>query len=90
MAVLVKLPLPEWTRRPTTSRPPGPRAGQDAARLHHPRRLSDARWITVSEIWENELQQESWFNEHVRPHLPAALLDAMSTEYFHLHAVVQP
>ena len=25
--------------------PRTPRAGQDAARLHHPRRLSDARWI---------------------------------------------
>ena len=46
--------------------------------------------FTVSEIWENELEQEAWFNEHVRPHMPAALLDAMSTEYFHLHAVVQP
>ncbi len=44
--------------------------------------------FTVGEVWENQEQQETWFNEHVRPNLPAP--DAMSTEYFQIHAVVQP
>ena len=44
----------------------------------------------VGEVWDSQAQQESWFNEHVAPNLPAALLDAMSTEYIQLHAVVQP
>jgi hypothetical protein len=46
--------------------------------------------FNVGEVWESQAQQESWFNEHVKPNLPAELLDAMSTEHFQLHAVVQP
>jgi heme-degrading monooxygenase HmoA len=46
--------------------------------------------FAVGEVWESQAQQASWFNEHVKPNLPAALLDAMSTEVVQLHAVVQP
>jgi hypothetical protein len=44
----------------------------------------------VGEVWDSQAQQESWFNDHAKPNLPAALVDAMSTEYIQLHAVVQP
>ena len=46
--------------------------------------------FTVGEVWESQAQHDSWFNEHVKHNLPAAVLDAMSTEYVPLHAVVQP
>ncbi len=46
--------------------------------------------FAVGEVWESQSQQESWFNEHVTPNLPAELLDRMTTEYFQLHAVVRP
>lgn len=42
----------------------------------------------IGEVWESQAQQEAWFNEHVKPKLPTP--DGMSTEYFQLHAVVQP
>ena len=44
----------------------------------------------IGEVWESQAQQESWFKTHVTPNLPPAVLDAMSTEYIQLHAVVQP
>jgi hypothetical protein len=44
----------------------------------------------VGEVWDSQAQQEAWFDEHVKPNLPAAVLDAISTEYIQLHAVVQP
>jgi hypothetical protein len=46
--------------------------------------------FTVGEVWESQAQQESWFNEHVTPSLPAEIVAASSTEYIQLHAVVQP
>ena len=46
--------------------------------------------FTVGEVWESQAQQESWFNEHVTPNLPAEIVAASSTEYIQLHAVVQP
>jgi hypothetical protein len=46
--------------------------------------------FNIGEIWESQAQQESWFNEHVSPNLPPALLGTMSREYNQLHAVVQP
>jgi len=46
--------------------------------------------FNVGEVWDSQAQQESWFNEHVKPNLPAALSGAMSTEYIQLHALVQP
>jgi heme-degrading monooxygenase HmoA len=42
----------------------------------------------VGEVWESQDQHDAWFNEHVKPNLPAP--DAMSTEYVQLHAVVLP
>jgi hypothetical protein len=44
--------------------------------------------FAVGEVWESQAQQETWFNGHVKPNLPDP--DAMSAEYFPLHAVVQP
>ena len=44
--------------------------------------------FAIGEVWESQARQEAWFNEHVKPNLPAP--DAMATEYFELHAVVQP
>ena len=44
--------------------------------------------FAVGEVWESQAQQEAWYNEFVKPNLPDP--DAMSTEYFELHAVVQP
>jgi heme-degrading monooxygenase HmoA len=46
--------------------------------------------FSVGEVWESQEQQESWFNEHVAPNVPPALLGEMSGEYIKLHAVVQP
>ena len=46
--------------------------------------------FTVGEVWDSQAQQESWFNEHVKPSPPAPILDAISTECIQLHAVVQP
>jgi len=46
--------------------------------------------FSVGEVWESQAQQESWYNEHVKPKLPAEVVDASSTEYIQLHAVVQP
>ncbi len=46
--------------------------------------------FSVGEVWESQAQQESWFNEHVKPNLPPEIVAAASTEYFPLHAVVQP
>jgi hypothetical protein len=44
--------------------------------------------FAVGEVWESKAQQETWYNEFVTPNLPDP--DAMATEYFELHAVVQP
>ena len=44
--------------------------------------------FAVGEVWESQAQQETWFNGHVKPNLPDP--DAMSAEYFPLHAIVQP
>ncbi len=46
--------------------------------------------LTVGEVWDSQAQQESWFNEHVAPNIPPALLDGFTTEYIQLHALVQP
>ena len=46
--------------------------------------------FNVGEVWESQAQHDSWFKEHVSANLPSEVLDAMSTEYFELHAVVQP
>jgi hypothetical protein len=46
--------------------------------------------FSVGEVWESQAQQESWFNEHVTPNLPPEIVDAASTEYFPIHALVQP
>jgi heme-degrading monooxygenase HmoA len=44
--------------------------------------------FAVGEVWESKAQQESWYNEFVTPNLPDP--DAMSAEYFEIHAIVQP
>jgi heme-degrading monooxygenase HmoA len=44
--------------------------------------------FAVGEVWESKAQQETWYNEFVTPNLPDP--DAMSTEYFEIHAIVQP
>src|ERR1035441_10527590 len=44
--------------------------------------------FAVGEVWESKAQQEPWYNEFVTPNLPDP--DAMSSEYFELHAIVQP
>ena len=44
--------------------------------------------FAVGEVWESKAQQETWYNEFVTPNLPDP--DAMSSEYFELHAIVQP
>jgi hypothetical protein len=44
--------------------------------------------FAVGEVWESQAQHATWYNEFVKPNLPDP--DAMSTEYFELHAVVQP
>jgi len=46
--------------------------------------------FSVGEVWESQAQQESWFNQHVTPNLPPEIVDAASTEYFPIHALVQP
>jgi hypothetical protein len=46
--------------------------------------------FSVGEIWETQAQQESWFNEQVKPNLPPEIVAAATTEYISLHAVVQP
>jgi hypothetical protein len=45
---------------------------------------------TVGEVWDSQAQQEAWFNQHVKPNLPSAVLDVMPREYIQVHAVVQP
>ncbi len=44
--------------------------------------------FAVGEVWETRAQHEAWYNEFIKPHMPDS--DAMSTEYFEVHAVVQP
>ncbi|HVB52400.1 MAG TPA: hypothetical protein VND89_11770 [Acidimicrobiales bacterium] len=44
--------------------------------------------FAIGEVWESKAQQETWFNKFVKPNLPDP--NAMSTEYFELHSVVQP
>lgn len=44
--------------------------------------------FAVGEVWESKDQHETWFNGTVKPNVPNA--DAMSTEYFELHSVIQP
>jgi heme-degrading monooxygenase HmoA len=46
--------------------------------------------FTVGEVWDSKAQQETWFNEHVAPNTPPALMDAFTTECIELHAVVLP
>ena len=40
----------------------------------------------VGEIWESRAQFETWFNENVKPNVPAEI----QPEIIELHAVVQP
>jgi len=42
--------------------------------------------FTVGEIWESRGQYETWFNENVKPNVPAEI----QQEVIELHAVVQP
>ena len=42
--------------------------------------------FTVGEIWESRGQYETWFNENVKPNVPAEI----QQEVIDLHAVVQP
>jgi len=44
--------------------------------------------FAIGEVWESQAQHEAWFNEYVKPKLPVP--NDMTTEYFELHAVVQP
>ncbi len=44
--------------------------------------------FAVGEVWESRAQQEAWYNEFVKPNLPDP--DAMSSEYFEIHSMVQP
>ena len=40
----------------------------------------------VGEVWESRAQFEAWFNENVKPNVPAEI----EPEVIELHAVVQP
>ena len=42
--------------------------------------------FSVGEIWESRGQYETWFNENVKPNVPAEI----QQEVIELHAVVQP
>jgi heme-degrading monooxygenase HmoA len=42
--------------------------------------------FTVGEIWESRGQYETWFNENVKPSVPAEI----QHEVIELHALVQP
>lgn len=42
--------------------------------------------FSVEEIWESRGQYETWFNENVKPNVPAEI----QQEVIELHAVVQP
>jgi len=42
--------------------------------------------FSVGEIWESRGQYETWFNENVKPNVPAEI----QQELIELHAVVQP
>jgi len=44
--------------------------------------------FAVAEVWEGKAQQETWYNKFVTPNLPDP--DAMSAEYFEIHAIGQP
>lgn len=41
--------------------------------------------FSVGEVWESRGQYETWFNENVRPNVPAEI----QQEVIELHAVVQ-
>ena len=42
--------------------------------------------FTIEEIWETQGQYETWFNENVKPNVPAEI----QQEVIELRAVVQP
>jgi heme-degrading monooxygenase HmoA len=42
--------------------------------------------FTVGEIWESRGQYETWFNENVKPNVPAEI----QQEVIELHGVIQP
>jgi heme-degrading monooxygenase HmoA len=42
--------------------------------------------FSVAEVWESRGQYETWFNENVKPNVPAEI----QQEVIELHAVVQP
>ncbi len=42
--------------------------------------------FSVGEIWESRDQYEKWFNENVKPNVPAEI----QQEVIELHAVAQP
>lgn len=48
--------------------------------------FQDAQGFVVAEVWETKEQHDSWFNENVKPNVPAEI----TQEVIDLHSIHQP
>ena len=77
MAVLVRISAAGMNQAPYDQAAPGLHElvkKQPGFIIHVAYPTSDG--FNVGEVWESQAQHDSWFNDHVRPNLPAASLDA--------------
>ena len=48
--------------------------------------LPGSEGVVVSEIWETQDQHDTWFDEHVKPNVPAEIRQ----EVIEIHNIVEP